>query len=46
MEYKGRDSYVRKRRLSLAADGKKLQMEVIPITPAGEASLLAFDKAQ
>jgi hypothetical protein len=46
MEYKGHAGHARKRRLSLASDGKSLQMEVIPITPAGEASLLAFDKAQ
>ena len=46
VEYKGHAGHARKRRLSLAADGKSLQMEVIPITPEGETSLLAFDKAQ
>jgi len=46
MEYKGHAGHARKRRLSLASDGKTLQMEVIPITPAGDTSLLAFDKAQ
>ena len=46
MEYQGRAGHVRKRRLSLSADGKTLQMEVIPITPAGETSMLAFDKTQ
>jgi len=46
MEYKGHAGHVRKRRLSFAPDGKTLQMEVIPITPEGEVSLLAFDKAE
>jgi hypothetical protein len=46
MESQGHTGHVRKRRLSLSPDGKSLQMEVIPITPAGESSLLAFDKAQ
>ena len=46
MENKGRAGHVRGRRLSLAPDGKTLQMEVIPITPEGEVSLLAFDKAE
>ena len=46
LEYNGRAGHVRKRRLSLAADGKTLQMEVIPITPEGQISRLAFDKAQ
>ena len=46
MEYKGHAGHVRKRRLILAPDGKSMQMEVIPITPEGESSLLAFDKAQ
>jgi hypothetical protein len=46
MEYQGHAGHVRKRRLSLGADGKSLHMEVIPITPQGEVSLLAFDKTQ
>lgn len=36
--------HIRKRQLSLSPSGKTMQMEVIPISPAGEASLLAFDK--
>jgi hypothetical protein len=46
MEYKGHADHARKRRLTLSADGKTMQMEVIPIAPAGETSMLAFDKAQ
>jgi hypothetical protein len=46
MEYKGHAGHARKRRLTLADDGKSLRMEVIPITPEGAASLLAYDKAQ
>jgi hypothetical protein len=47
MEYTGHgDGHVRKRLLSLSADGKTLQMEVVQIAPAGEASLLAFEKTQ
>lgn len=47
MEYSGHSGdHVTKRRLSLSPDGKTLQMEVIPISPAGDTSLLAFDKAQ
>jgi hypothetical protein len=46
MEHQGHAGHVRKRRLSLASDAKILQMEVIPITPGGESSLLAFEKAQ
>lgn len=45
IEYAGHaGDHVRKRLLSLSADGKSMQMEVIPISPAGETSLLAFDK--
>jgi hypothetical protein len=45
MEYTGHSGeHVRKRRLSLSPDGNTLQMEVIPISPAGDTSLLAFDK--
>lgn len=45
MEIKGHaGEQIRKRRLSLSADGKTLEMEVIPISPAGDASLLAFEK--
>jgi hypothetical protein len=47
MEIKGHaGEHIRKRRLGLSPDGKTLEMEVIPISPGGEASLLAFEKEQ
>jgi hypothetical protein len=41
-----RGNSVEKRRLTLAANGNSLVMEVIPIEPPGKAEKLVFTKAQ